>query len=248
MRKAILATLGVVMLLAGCVDNGEERELRANHAVISTQIADLRMTATVQTARIAITTDYLGTEVSIRATQSQFLQATLVERGTPENLIAAFRREVLENFAPPPTANADGSPILPTSPPVTPLAPIAPPMPTALPADAPRLENVVTSTGVGRDDCATNVVNTFDSTTPAIYVVALAINVPRGTAIASRWFRGSEQVVRFEFTPTFDITRACVWFFIDQSDVRFEAGRWSVVLDLNGKPATAPTDFTIVAR
>lgn len=248
--KQVFAVFCLVVLGA-CAGNDEERTIRDNHAIASTQIESLRTTATVQTARIAITIDYLGTEVSLRTTQSQFLQATLVERGTPEALVEEFKRSALANIIPmnaqPQGENANNAPA-PTSPPVTLLAPIAPPPATDIPANAPRLENVVTSTGVGADDCANNVTNTFTTNTPEIYVVAVAVNVPRHTAIASRWFLRNQQVLRFEFTPNFDIARACIWFYIDQNDIRFEAGAWSVVLDFNNTPAIAPVTFTMVER
>jgi hypothetical protein len=99
---------------------------------------------------------------------------------------------------------------------------------------------------VGNDDCALNPTNTFTTDTAEIYIVARGVNIPPGTNIAAR-FSISGQEIRHDFTPDFTIENNCVWFFIDQNDLPFTAGTWSVQLELNNSPVSAPIPFTINA-
>ena len=57
---------------------------------------------------------------------------------------------------------------------------------------------------------------------------------------------GSEQVANYDWTPTFDINGACIWFYIDQSEVAFTPGTWRVQMALNGSPVGSAAVFSIV--
>jgi len=256
-------------LFAGCSDVSFERTLEANHAAGGTQLAQLRMTGTVQIARMNTTLEFSQTRVALAATRSAFLQATLVDFGMSEAALGEFRTQQFRLRQVQPTAtpigieatagNSNGTPptlpppanFTPTVPDVTPLALLF--TPTPLPdvlanPDAPRLENPVTALGVGQDDCAVNITAQFAPTTAEIYVVATAVNIASGTRLTSRWLFGGEQQAAFSFTPDFDIERACIWFFVDQSDFEFVPGQWSVVLDINGQAAIDPLTFNIAAN
>jgi hypothetical protein len=98
---------------------------------------------------------------------------------------------------------------------------------------------------VGADDCPIGNSRVFSSQAQAIYVVARAVNAPRGTQFTSRWLLRNEEVIRYDFVPDFDIARACIWFYIDPSEVTFTPGPWAVILQVNGQDAAPPVEFTI---
>lgn len=237
----------LIFCLIGCAGNSAQSTLQVEHLVRSTQAAELRITGTVQAARLQITVDYASTRLALAATQSQFIKATLVEYGTPQQALDDFQRSVssgdidLPTFTPRPDATAT-SPVIgggDTN--------FLPETATPLPATGARLENIVTSTGVDNNDCATGTTARFDDTVAEIYVVATAKETPANTTFTSRWFNGSEEVATFDWTPDFAIEDACIWFFIDESDTVLAPGTWRVSMDINGTSAAAPVTFTIEA-
>ena len=243
-----LLCLCLIAFLCACGANPDDERLLQERDLAATQIVNIIETATVQAARIQTTLDYAGTSVSLLATQSQFLQATVVGQGIPESAIADLRQSIVQSEFLPPTPTPEGETVrAPLA--ITPFAPAtpAPATPTPAPQDpnAPRLENVVTALGVGRDDCAVNVTDRFPRSTTAIYVVATAVNIPANTRLSSRWLRDGVTRAEFDFTPDFNIARACIWFFADPRDFAFEGGTWTIALEINGAP-TATVTFTIV--
>jgi hypothetical protein len=176
------------------------------------------------------------------------LQATLIARGADPAAVGANITPVAP-VTPLPDAAADaasttGGAVVPTSAPGD--VPITPPGADLTPTSgAPALANIVTAANVGSDDCAAGVTSTFSASSDRIYVVATAFNIPPGTSIVSRWFQNGQQVISHDFTPDFDINDACIWFFIDQTDVAFTPGSWSVDLEINGVVTGPSTTFTI---
>lgn len=261
----------ICLLLGACATDTNQRQLQTEHAVASTQIADLRLTATVQSARIQITLDYGGTQVAAAQARSQFIQATLISEGFVAENLEQFEQQFLVGVVgqrtgttpTPPAPIGSGiaqqamqpqaqSPITPsaTIPGVTPMSMLqrtATPQPTTILADptAPRLENPVTSTGVGNDDCAVNTTSNFTTTTPEIYLVVEAVNTPADAQFGSRWSREGTVLADIDFSLNFDIERACIWFFVDQTDFQFTPGNYTVDLTLNGEPAGTPVTFVI---
>jgi hypothetical protein len=106
---------------------------------------------------------------------------------------------------------------------------------------------MVTAEGVDDAGCAVNPTSTFSSDAVEIYVVASAASLqPGGTLVTSRWRQEGAEVATFDFTP--DFSEGCLWFFIDQTDVIFTPGNWSVELEINGGLVGAPVPFTIVGE
>lgn len=256
-------------LLIGCTDNSAQSTLEANHRQVGTQVAELRLTATVQAARARTTVDFILTRSSAAATQSQFLEATLIATGFLPEMLSYFRQRQLEarptaTLTPTPDAFAspqsdrssddnvlfqlDESPT-PTLPAVSPFAPNVPARPTQTLVNnitSNNLQNPVTATGVGNDDCAIGVTSQFSTGSAEIYIVAEAVDVGNGDVIEARWFRDAEAIGPvYSFAPDFEIERACIWFFVDPSDFEFIAGQYSVDLLLNGEPAISPVPFSI---
>jgi hypothetical protein len=253
--RLLICAVGVLLAgpaLVGCIPTPDPAEEAALNSAAS-QVAALQAAATQESARLRTTLDYAGTRVSLAATQGSFLELTLEARGTPPAVIASFRQEMFASFATPtptPTLALRGDATVnaaqpPTQIIITPLAIST--LPGAPPADpnAPRLENIVTAVDVGSDDCAVGITNVFTTAMPEIYVVARARNIPNGTRLASRWRFNGEQVIRYEFTPNFTIQDACIWFFMDQTDVTFSVGEWTVQLEINDVPAAPPSAFSI---
>jgi hypothetical protein len=240
----------IILLLAACSGpSNVEQTLVAENQSLSTQIADIRATATVAADRLQITQEYVQTEVSHVDDQNLNLVATLIERGTPTEAIGGITPFTAPN--PLPTQPADA--VLPalteeavtqnTNPQGTPEA--STPASTATVAGPPRLSNIVTAEAVDANDCAVNPTSTFSTGTEQIYVVAVAAALqPGSTVVTSRWRQEGTEVVTFDFSPEFG--EGCLWFFIDQTDITFTPGNWSVELEINGGLVGAPLPFTIV--
>jgi hypothetical protein len=98
---------------------------------------------------------------------------------------------------------------------------------------------------VGDDDCALNPTTSFTTNTVEIYVVARASGVAANDNISSVWSMGGTEIVTYDWTPGFDITDACIWFYIDQTEVTFSPGSWQVQMQINGQNTGAPVSFSI---
>lgn len=248
--KALLLTCAALIVGACVPQNETQLTLVAQNVSLTTQIAAVRETATYESDQLQITLEYMNTLVGQAQGQGNELRATLVSRGTEPASINPSGEGFSPQITPP--ANTDMVNLPPESinagaPPDQALAPEnAPDAPTQMPlGDAPSLINIVMSTGVGNNDCATGVTSQFTTSTNAIYVVATAQNIVPGTSIDSRWQVGAESVV-YNFTPDFNINNECIWFYIDQSSMTFTPGDWQVQLDVNGVAAGPAVPFSIV--
>ena len=241
-----------LFLLAACGTSTEQLTVVANNQLASTQIADIRSTATVARARLQITLDFAGTRAVEVEQQGQFLRSTLVALGTDSAYISSNLPLPgnFPTFTPQPTSpvrvqitpagqpivteevNADGTSI-PT---------------TTEPNDnnQPRLENIVLSSGVNDNDCAIDNNPRFTPESTEIYIVATAFDVPAGSSISSIWQSNGTEVALFSFQPETNIDGNCIWFFIDQSDAEFIVGTWSVELQIDDVSAAPPIPFQIV--
>lgn len=242
--------VSLMMFLSGCTSQGMSLTLAAEHHVQGTQFYDVQMTASVQTGRFQSTQDYYTTQVAFVATQSQFLKATLITRGTPAEVLAAYQQELEAGLAALPTRTPRATPtfaplipptpllVVPASDPSIPANGGITPNPEAAftvapPTSGPRLTNLTASSVVGDDDCAQNATNTFSTSTPEIYIVANAYEITPGMMLASQWDISGQQRT-YEFVPDFDINGACIWFYMDQSEFAFQPGSASVSLSVNG--------------
>jgi len=245
-----ITLLVLFTLLAACSGQSTvEQTLVAENQVLSTQIADVHNTATVEADRLLITLEHAQTDVQHVDDQNLNLVATLVERGTPTEAIGPITPLAM-TAAPPVAANATPAPASSeevvnqqSNQAITPAPQTA--VATVTEAGPPRLSNIVTAEGIDENDCAINPTSTFTTATEEIYVVAVAANLQPGTTyITSRWRQEGAEVVTFDFNPEFN--EGCLWFFIDQTDIAFTPGNWSVELEINGGLVGAPVPFTIV--
>jgi len=241
-----------MLFLVGCTSQGMSLTLAAEHQIQGTQFFDIQTTASVQAGRIQSTQDYYTTESAFSATQSQFLKTTLIARGTPQDVLDAYQRQIetgglsLPTRTPRPTPTFE--PLIPPTP--LPGAPKADSsaagsakgggntgadsvLGAATPAVGPRLVNLTTSPSVGDDDCAQNAATTFSTSTPEIYIVANAYEITPGMTLSSQWDISGQQRT-FDYDPKFAIDGACIWFYIDQSEFTFQPGEAHVSLSLNG--------------
>jgi len=235
----------MVALLAGACSGEQDIELTlvAQNVALSTEISDIRSTATYETDRLQITVEYVQTAITQVAQQNQALAATLAKAGFDPTQIAQVAPIDIPFATPtarpaviaPQTTNEAGN--IQSPPASTDLL-----TPTV---GAPTLYNIVTAAGVGSNDCALASVNSFPSSTAEIYVVATAANITPGTTLGSQWFNAGQQVVAHSFTPDFTIDQNCIWFFIDTSDTPFTPGSWSVQLTINNVPAGSSVPFSI---
>ena len=233
--------------------------LAVQNQVLNTEIAAIRATATVESDRMMVTLEHAQTAVNSVDSQTQDLQATLVARnGLPADLNSITPAVAPVVATPPPILdlgpNADGIAPIRITPGAT-TAPVIPqqggnaalvitPVVVEQVASGP-LSNIVTAGSVGSDDCALNPTTSFTTSTPEIYVVARASGVGPGDNITSRWSAGGSEVVSYDWAPSFEIEDACIWFYIDQTEVTFTPGNWQVQMELNGQPVGSPVSFTI---
>lgn len=228
----------VLLLLSACQRQNEiQLTLIAQNATLQSEIGAVRETATVEAERLQITVDYMNTLVSRVEGDRVQMQATLVSRGTDPASIANIAPQFNTPF-PVPGTPAGNAPVVSPS-----------PVDAAVTQEVttPALVNYMMSPGVGNDDCALNPTSSFTTNTAEIYVVATGMNIPAGTNIAARFSVGGQEI-RHDFTPDFDINGNCIWFFIDQSDLTFQPGTWSVVLELNSTAVTPPIPFSITGE
>lgn len=226
-----------------------DQTLIAQSEAMETEIANVRATATVEADRVMITLEYAQTAVRAVEVQNDQLRATLVARNFDPNSLDQVVPQ--DSIGTPAAMSSSGIPITPGS-----AASSGGDIPQSVPAAStavpetslPNLSNIVTAEGVGSNDCALASISQFSTDTLEIYAVATASNVPTGTQIRSRWYLQGQEQVSYDWTPDFDIQEACIWFFIDQNDVTFTPGAWSVQFEINGSPVGTPAQFTITGE
>jgi hypothetical protein len=245
-----------------------EMTLGVQNQVLNTEIAAIRATATVEADRLIVTLEHAQTAVSQVNGQTQDLQATIGAQGLPPVDLSSISPVPDSVFATPPPIVEMGPTQMPG------IAPIGiTPGPTSaviipnqnnaalvlptIPAqggntqalvtqqDTGPLQNIVTTSTVGADDCAINPSNSFTTSNNEIYVVARAVGVAANDNITSRWSTGGTEIVLYDWTPGFAIQDACIWFYISQPDITFTPGSWQVQMGINGQPVGAPVAFTI---
>jgi hypothetical protein len=238
-----ITLLLLLLLLSACARQNEiELTLAAQNATLRSQMTGVFGTAAIESDRLLITLDYMGTRVAQVDQQNLNLQATLIARGTSPGAIGPIDPN---NVTLIPTSEASiaqpgATPLPQADIVVTPGASVV----VTSESTEPALSNIVLSSGVGNDDCATSSSTSFTSADAEIYVVANAYNIVPGTTIGSRWQIGGQEIFH-DFTPDFEINGNCIWFFIDQTDAPFVAGNWNVQLEINGSPVGSPLQFSI---
>ncbi|HRF95656.1 MAG TPA: hypothetical protein PLZ51_10695 [Aggregatilineales bacterium] len=245
----------ILMTLSACgASSTDQQTMVAYNTAIVTQRAVFYLTATVEAERGFVTLDAIQDRIDRAIIQRQFMLSTLEARGVDISRLPQLTTPTPAPFSPTPSDSSaitatpmNGDVALPTAVVVTLIA-ITPTsnIPQATPNANSPLRDVVMSQGVGNDDCAVGVTNTFSVNTAEIYVVARAVGIQAGTNLGASWAKADgTALVRFDFTPDFDIENACIWFFAAPEDFPFEAGGYSVVLDINNVPVGTPIPFII---
>lgn len=227
----------------------------AVNATLGTRAAVRRITATFEADRRVVTQIALENALALAQSRQQRIISTLEELGVPPPNISQITPAVLPTDPSFMVATAtpemlDTGGITRAAPTVDPAFSLTPPTdlpppetPTPDPT-MPRVENLVMSTGVGQDDCATGTTASFTSASPQIYVVMNAYNLSAGMTVTARWSRDASELTVFDFTPDFDINGPCIWFYAEPVDFAFDPGTYRVEIAINGTPVAA-TDFSI---
>lgn len=265
--KSLLLKLSLIFILSACATTESSLTLEANYALAGTQVADLSITATVQSARAETTLDFMGTRSSLGATQSIYLESTLIATGYSEQALATQRQLILGStatprptFTPLPLASSDTTDLIATAPPMletviatVPGVTVNAPQ-TATPftqatqdLNGLRFGSLVTATGAGDDGCGTGINSIFSSDVGEIYVILPVFNITANqSTFSARWLRDSQLVGPiYDFSPDFDADELCIWFFADETDFEFLPASYTVIIDVNGQPATNPAPFII---
>lgn len=257
-RILFLTFISVFLTTACGVEGVNQQTQVAYQTAVATQRESFRVTATVDVERALVTLDAIQDRIDRALEQRQFIISTLEARGLNMSQFATPTFAPVSPIPPAQTATPNtpiaGDTPLPTPIQITPLSitptsqPVLAVTSQAVTTDFSNspLREVVMSLGVGDDDCAVNLTNVFSATIPEIYVVARAVGVQSGTNLGARWAKADEtELARFEFIPDFDIDDACIWFFATSDDFSFEAGNYTVTLEINFVPASPPIAFTI---
>ncbi|GAB4519692.1 MAG: hypothetical protein OHK0046_28970 [Anaerolineae bacterium] len=243
-KSFFLALMAACLLLAACgTSSTDQQTLVAYDATLSADMNDLRATATTQKERLLVTLGFAETQIARATVQLRSMLSTLESLDIDTSQLPAavtlpptVAGNVIANAAP---TQAFGA--VPPRVEVTPFT--TTPDATRI-AQQAGLTNLVLSTSVGDDDCATNVSSQFSASTPAIYLVGLA-NFPQETNVIFRWLRESQLIS--EITWTYAATDvACVWYFVDSTDFEFTPGSYSVSVEVNGI-TLPPLRFTITS-
>lgn len=250
--------LVLVLLISACSANEVEQTLVADNAMLSTQIVDLRVTATYQADLLKQTQEYIQTIVPKAGRLRDELASTLQASGIdvtlrpvdpdpsfvlgalptplPPNTGAQQQSIIVEGTAMPAPAQPGSTSNVPVTGAATPTV------------GQPTLFNLITAQGVGSNDCALSSVTVFPAETPQIYVVATAANVKAGSTLGANWYLGDTLLTSQEFSPENDIDNNCIWFYAEPVDFPFTAGSYRVDLLINGSVASgASASFTIQA-
>ncbi len=241
------------LALIACRTSDLPLSVTAEYEAVATELDRLRATATVARARLQITLDFAGTRVAQIEQSGAFLRSNLLALGTDSEFIAANLRNLLEtpqtvvvSNAESPTSIRSTEAIDPGDAFVATYTATDPPRAEVTPGLRPRLDSVVLSSGVNSDDCPVNINPLFTPESPEIYVVAKAYNIPSGATLTSIWQHRDQEVVSHSFQTEYAINDNCIWFFIDQTDTTFTAGRWAVQISLEGSALSPLLPFEIV--
>lgn len=259
-RPYLLVSIAHIVFASGCnffAPPAAEQTLAADYAATSTQIVNIRQSATALADRLAITLEHAQTAVRAADAQSTRIAATLLATGIPfvdtRNITPLFATPVPDQivgidgnaspvFAITPVTSgegAQGNSTLQSQPSPTPVTT------TTINPEAPRLENILLTQAVGADDCPTGATTVFPTNSEGVYVSALAFNLFPTNIVVSRWLREGVEVVNYDWSPGFEIEQGCIWFYMPASDVDFSAGNWGVQLELDGILVGQPIAFTV---
>lgn len=228
-RRRLCLPVLLLLLIACQRQNNVELTLVARGLNLETQISALRATATVGSERLEVTIEYMATRASSAQRQRQDLEATLIARGTP--LPGSISGPTGTPFPLPGT-------VFPTAPAQVDAQPLQ------QSADRPRLTDIVMASSVRDNDCASQPQFGFQTDAERIYIVATAWNIPANTLLSARFvISGRESPL--DWRPRSPINGNCIWFYIEQSDLPFVAGNWSVRLEIDGQPASDAVTFSI---
>jgi hypothetical protein len=234
--------------------------LEEENKAYSTQIAEVRASATAYSDRLLATEQIAQTAVRAVDQQSTRIASTLIARGTAivdasgiipltptplpievviEGASAANNPVINPQLITPVVTNdgaARGSVFVASTPAVTPLPQVEAAVSSPAPPDPdqPTLTAVQLSSSVGADDCAVNPTTSFSTAAASIYVSARARNLTPAHVVTSRWFYNGAQQVSYDWSPPRRVDDACIWFYITPAATAFSAGTWSVDLLIDG--------------
>jgi hypothetical protein len=263
--------LAAALLMAGCnffspQEDAAVQLLQVENQAYSTDLAALQATATSISDRLMVTLAFAQTAVRSVDLQSTRIASTLISGGvgvvsaagiTP---IAPTPRPPSEGDALPAVpggsspfvtpvvvgeGSARGSISLDATPVITPIpAPVTPtPDPTL-----PSLTNITITGEVGADDCPTAPRAEFNpAQDTTIYITALASNLTAANVVSSRWLLNGAEAVFYDWSPSGEVSGACIWFYITPEAVAFTPGSWSVELSVDGTVVGTGT-FTITGE
>lgn len=255
-RRLITIALGGLLLLTGCTTLGGSED----PALMQAEVTALVDEAT----RIAVGNQQIATEIAATVAAAQ--TAVTVQEGVNRQLALTLRAVV------PPTPQIVASsgivtpgmnaPLVPPSPiPPQPgvgaaaptLAPgsmqptLAPVPPAGMLDSSNQFTAVATSAAVNEaDGCAVSFQASFPLSTPRIYATTRVLNARGGTSVLVEWsFNGQAALRSSAYTIPQDDPDFCLWFFLEPTDVPFQAGSWSVQFYADNQPVLPVAQFTM---
>lgn len=249
-----IITIAAMLLTGACTGAEGQETLVAENAMLSTQIVDLRTTATFQADQLKQTEEYIQTIIPKANRLRDELASTLQAVGIDVTRNPVDPNPDFKVATAPAVSNSSGGqqPSIIVAGTVMPSlsgsdgAPVVSGAAQTPTAGQPSLFNLITAGGVGANDCALASVTAFSTETPQIYVVATAANIAAGTTLGAQWYLGDTLLTKQEFAPKQDVNNNCIWFYVEPVDFPFTPGTYRVDLLINGTPASgAQASFSI---
>ncbi|MGQ9909021.1 MAG: hypothetical protein ACUVS2_09330 [Candidatus Flexifilum sp.] len=131
---------------------------------------------------------------------------------------------------------------------VGPTAPTPPTLPAEVaPGGANQFTQITTAAAINASDgCAASPQTTFSTTASRIYATARVLNITAGTRVFVEWrYNGQTVATSVTYTVPQNDPDFCLWFYLEPTDVPFQAGTWSAQFFVNSSPVTPVAEFTM---
>jgi hypothetical protein len=102
------------------------------------------------------------------------------------------------------------------------------------------------STEINPDDgCVVNPRSSFSENETRLYGTLRALNVEAGVQMRAEWRRDGALVWEDAWTVDQNYADICIWFFVENTDIEFTPGAWSVEFFADGFSLEGATAFTL---
>jgi hypothetical protein len=95
------------------------------------------------------------------------------------------------------------------------------------------------------DGCVVSPQISFTADAPIIYATLLVYNIESGVELSALWEHEGTEAYRDGFVLNRSAAQICLWFSMEQAEVEFLPGNWTVRMCADGAPLETPISFSI---